>query len=62
MTTFAEPVVAWQGSPDSNPPLVVLLHGHNDRLHRSPREREAFIDLVSGVACGWRWSPKATTT
>ena len=27
MSTFAEPVVAWRGSTDSNAPLVVLLHG-----------------------------------
>jgi phospholipase/carboxylesterase len=27
MSTFAEPVVAWRGSTDSNPRLLVLLHG-----------------------------------
>lgn len=27
MTAFAAPTVAWQGSPGTDDPLVVLLHG-----------------------------------
>ncbi|HSH21215.1 MAG TPA: recombinase family protein [Candidatus Caenarcaniphilales bacterium] len=42
--------------------IDAIVTWHNDRLHRSPKELEAFIDLVERCGNDWPWSPAATTT
>jgi DNA invertase Pin-like site-specific DNA recombinase len=42
--------------------LDAIVTWHNDRLHRSPRELEAFIDLVERRGIRVAWSAAATTT
>ncbi len=35
--------------------IDAIVTWHNDRLHRSQKELEGFIDLVECTASAWRW-------